>query len=222
LRIAVDQVNFMKNRTGRTCLLLFVGGIFALVTPFNFAENKPPTSQPSADPLPVLATSPEKGTKATVVPIPVRPFMPPAVTAHNPRLLPGDAQHPLKAGRSNDLPAVADRTLQDLPAVPQLPVGPPVRIGSVNSADIPVATIAAHPDTARTTLQTDPTQNIAVAAALLVTPPPRIVPAPFLLLTIPDPSHQAGDIPESRLDQKSIPEVDLDRPALPPLAVDAK
>ena len=153
----------------KRCLSLTVTAALAaiaLLAPMDRAGNNVPASQPSADPLPALATSPERGTSSTAVPIPYRPYMPPAIASHDPRTLPHrDGQHPLKPGRSIDFPSLPQTSLENLPASAHLAVGPAVHLASVSSADIPVDSIAAHPDTARTTLQTDPTQKAAALAA---------------------------------------------------------
>ena len=176
------------------------------------APSAAPTTRPVlVNLLPPMVISPRPSPKATVAPVPYRSYMPPATVAHDPRILPADGLRPVHAQPALDVPPLAQGGLM-LPAEAELPVGPPVRLAVVDSASMPVATIAAKPDLGTAKLTTDPTEGRAPAGALSHTPPPRTNVPPALLLPIPDPSHQAGFIAPNRPATEGAPAADIDRP----------
>ena len=181
-----------------------------------------PATQPAtADLLPPLATSPLPSAKATVVPVPYRPIMPPAMVSHAPRLLALDAPHPLRATPAIDVPPLAAST-SALPAAAKLPAGPPIRSSSADVSAVPVGTIAEKPDTGRSTLRTDPSAGMVQSGALIVSPPSRTTSAAAQLLAIPDPSHQPGFIPTPAPASEDPPAASIDRPGPTTLLVTGK
>ena len=168
-----------------------------------------PTTQPAN--LPPSSTSPQPAPKATLVPVPYRPWLPAARTPREPRIVPSDGQHALRTRRALDLPPVAELTA-DLPAPPQLEVGPPIQIRLLDLSPIPVATLASKADAGTPTLGTDPTLDLAPAGALVVSPPPRTIAPQALLLPIPDPSHQQGAIAVAASAGDEAPVANVDRP----------
>jgi hypothetical protein len=178
-----------------------------------FSATPPPTTLPSAavNLLPPLITSPKDSSKPTAVAVPYRPYLPPATVGHEPRALASDGLRKVHADRALDVPPLAEAG-GSVPQEPTLAVGAPIHIDFVDPAAPPVATIAAKPDTAQTTLQTDPTAGMAPAGALLVFPPARTSPPPPLLLPIPNPTHQIGSIPANRPAVEDPPVAHIDPP----------
>jgi hypothetical protein len=193
-----------KNRilaTSTLAALLFIGGGIAAA----------PATRPAQRVDLPSAASPATSAKSTIVPIPYRPWLPPARTPGLPRVAPSDGQHALRPRPALDIPPLAESS-GDLPSEPQLQVVPPVRIAARDPADLPVATIAAKADGGNPTLATDPTLDLAPPGALVLSPPPRMTqPAP-LLLPIPDPSHQSGAVPASQPATENAPLTTFDPP----------
>jgi hypothetical protein len=180
--------------------ILLTGGIAMAAAPATQPANLPPS-----------VTSPIPAAKSTLVPAPYRPWLPPARLSREPRIAPSDRQHALHPRRALDLPPLAESPAA-LPAAPQLEVGPPIHIVSVDPSALPVATIAAKADAGTPVLATDPTLDLAPSGALTVSPPPRQLSPAALVLPIPDPAHQAGAIPLAPPEQEAAPVTTLDRP----------
>ncbi|HWE95356.1 MAG TPA: hypothetical protein VG269_15420 [Tepidisphaeraceae bacterium] len=198
-----------------TCGALCVTAL--LSTRRAFTAPAAATAAPPAAPdpvLPPLATAPQPS-RASAVPVPYRPWLDPARSNGEPRVLPMDGVHPLRPRPALDVPPVAPSSA-GLPASVLLPAAPPVRIATPSSGDAPVGVVA-KPDTGRPTLVTDDTLDLAPPGALELTPPPRSVSAPFLLLAIPDPTRQAGAVPAPRTTKEDAPVPSFDRPTKPGL-----
>lgn len=180
--------------------LLLVGGMAAA-----------PATQPALRVNLPPAAAPAPASKSTIVPVPYRPWLPPARTPAAPRLAKSDGQHALRPRPALDVPPLAEAP-GELPSAPELPVGPPIHLPSRDPAELPVATIAARADGGNPTLATDPTLDLALPGALLFSPPPRVAQPPTLLLPIPDPSHQSGAIPANQPATEDAPLTTLDPP----------
>ncbi|HWE04606.1 MAG TPA: hypothetical protein VG326_19530 [Tepidisphaeraceae bacterium] len=188
--------------------------IFCAIAGIN-ADPQAATPSQSAI-LPPLATAPLPSTRPTVVAVPFRPWMAPARSDREPRMLPGDKRHALHIRPAVDLPPVAEAS-GELPAEVTMAVEPAIRFISPDPASPPVASIAAHEDSGKPTAQTDPTLNLAPPGALMMTPPPRTASAPLLLLAIPDPSKAPGEIKTPPPQQEDAPASSFDPPAAPTL-----
>ncbi|MDB5334332.1 MAG: hypothetical protein JWP03_5483 [Phycisphaerales bacterium] len=200
---------------GALCVTAFLSTRRAFTAP-TVAVAAPPSAQAAPDTvLPPMATAPQPSPRASAVPVPYRPWLDPARSNAEPRMLPKDGLHPLRARAALDVPPVAQSSA-GLPASVLLPAAPPVRIATPSSGDAPVSVVA-KPDTGRPTLVTDDTLDLAPPGALELTPPPRSASAPFLLLAIPDPTRQAGAVPAPRTTKEDAPVPSFDRPTRPTL-----
>jgi len=139
-----------------------------------------------------FAESPQSSPTA-IVPAPFRTWLPAPVTSDQPRRLPGDQVRPLRAGPALDVPPVADAAvLLAPPARVRLPGVLPPAIASPDPAHVPVDSIAVRATLGDRADVEDPTAQEAARSVTAATPPLRQTPAPFLKLSIPDPSPLAG------------------------------
>jgi hypothetical protein len=204
----------------KTCRLVRLAAAFGAIFLVADAICADPPAAPISPPaiLPPLTTAPLPTTRPTIVAVPYRPWLPPAHSEREPRMLPGDKLHALHARPAIDLPPVAEASA-DLPAETKIAVEPAIRLVSPDPAAPPVATIAAHEDSGKPTVETDPTVNLSPPGALTATPPPRRASAPLLLLAIPDPSKLPGEIATPAPQREDAPASSFDVPASPKIAV---
>ncbi|MDB5354260.1 MAG: hypothetical protein JWN24_713 [Phycisphaerales bacterium] len=174
-----------------------------------------PARQVADDVLPPMANEPQPAARGTVVPVPYRPVLDPARANVEPRLLSKDGIHPLRSRPATDIPPVA-QTSASLPTPINLPAAPRMRWASPDPADVSAIAGPATPDAGRPSASTDDTLTLAPPGALEMTPPPRQVPAPFLLLALPDP-RAGGEIPTPAPAREDPPVPSFDRPAKPTL-----
>jgi hypothetical protein len=129
-----------------------------------------------------------------IVPAPFRTWLPAPVTGSQPRPLPGDQARPRRAGPAVDVPPVADAgMLLPPPTRVRLPAVLPMAVASPDPAHVALDSVAVRATASdRADLSEDPTAHEARRSVTAATPPLRQTPAPFLKLSIPDPSPLAG------------------------------
>ena len=177
------------------------------------ATQAAPAQQAADGVLPPMANEPQPAARGTVVPVPYRPVLDPARANVEPRLLPKDRDHALRSRPAIDIPPVA-RAAANLPTPVNLPAAPRVRWISPDPADVSAIAGAEAPDAGRPGAFTDDTLALAPPDALEMTPAPRQVPAPFLLLALPDP-RPGGEIPTPAPAKEDPPVPTFDRPPKP-------
>ena len=199
---------------GAVCAVGVLSARHAWTAPASATPAAP--ARPAADGvLPPMANEPQPAARGTVVPVPYRPVLDPARANVEPRVLPKDRIHPLRSRPATDIPPVA-RVPAGLPTPINLPAIPRVRWISSDPADVTSVAGPATPDAGRPSAFADDTLTLAPPGALEMTPPPRQVPAPFLLLTLPDP-RPGGEIPTTAPMREDSPVPSFDRPAKPTL-----
>jgi hypothetical protein len=151
------------------------------------------------------------GTAGILVPMPYRTWLPRAEAVARP--LPGDTSlRALRARPALDVPPLADAAL----AAPRLPpvrlaAAPAFAVASPDPAQVPVNSIARAAPTDLPDLTTDPAPDESRRAAVRKMPALRQTPAPFVRISLPDPSPQ-GDAPAP----KNAPADDADAPVAAP------
>jgi hypothetical protein len=211
----------VTNKAGRilqaaACSAVCVAGVMSARHAWTAPESSTPTARHVADDvLPPMANEPQTSAGGVIVPVSYRTWLDPARINAEPRLLPKDGIHPLRPRPAIDLPPVA-QAAAGLPTHINLPAAPRVRWISPDPADVTSALTTAS-DAGRANVLTDDTLNLAPPGALQLTPPPRKVPAPFLLLALPDPTRQGGEIHSTMPIKEDPPVPSFDRPAKPTL-----
>jgi hypothetical protein len=155
---------------------------------------------PALQPVPLPAASlaaPPAPNPVTIFPVPIRPWIPPAETPDQPRLLAGDHRIANSApAPSGEIPLFAPLISQPDRVI--LPAGPLARADSRDPASL-AAWVAINPVTEtrgqppkwdRPLITTDPTAEISSMDAAAPTTGLRETPPPFLRLNIPDPFEQ--------------------------------
>lgn len=136
-------------------------------------------------PLPPFVTAPLQPRFATLVPAPIRPWLPPVEAPAGSHLLASERNHPPRLRSPVDVPELAGQS-DAAPARQALPVRALVRAATPDLADLPIL-----PVEGRTPGRTDPAsasqQDTPRQPALSATPHLREGPTPFVRLTIPDP-----------------------------------
>lgn len=174
---------------------------------------------PALQPLPMPAASlaaPPPPNPVTIFPVPLRPWLPPAETPDQPRVLAGDRRIANSApAPSGEIPLLAP--LVSRPERVVLPAGPLARADSRDPARA-AAWVAINPATDprgqppkwdRPVITTDPTAGKPDVSAASPTAGLRETPPPFLRLNIPDPFEQIS------MAELRDPPADKDAPVAP-------
>lgn len=174
---------------------------------------------PALQSLPLPATSlaaPPAPNPLTIFPVPIRPWLPPAETPDQPRILAGDRRIANSApAPSGEIPLLAPPVSPPDRIV--LPVAPLARADSRDPARL-AAWVAVNPATEtrgqppkwdRPLITTDPTAAKSDASAAIPTTGLRETPPPFLRLNIPDPFEQIS------MAELRNPPADTDAPVAP-------
>ena len=197
----------MKRAAGWRIVLL--AACAAVAVACRRTSTAPETARTPADELreqlnPVHQSSAPRATKfiappppnpATVFPVPIRPFLPPAITSDQQRILSGDQRIATSAPvASSEIPPLA----MTLPDPIRLSAAPLAQATAPDPAKLTVwITSSAAPDARglppkwdRPQLTTDPTGEVSRAIAFAPPGGLREMPVPFLRIAIPDPFEQ--------------------------------
>ena len=149
----------------------------------------------SPAPGPISFTAPPPPNPATVFPVPIRPFLPPAITSDQPRLLSGDQRVATSAPiAASEIPPLAVTP----PEPVRLPAAPLARAAAPDPAQFTVwITTSPAPEARglppkwdRPQLTTDPTEEKSRTIAFAPPGGLRESAVPFLRITITDPFEQ--------------------------------
>lgn len=127
-----------------------------------------------------------------ILPMPYRTWLPAAESPVAPRAVPGEAGRPLRAAPATDVPPLADAGILPPPTPVRLAAVVPAAVASPDPGQVPVNSIASRGPPGQGELADDPTAHESNRSVIAATPPLRQTPAPFLKLSIPDPSPVAG------------------------------
>ena len=182
---------------------------------------RPAGGQYEFAPLGPLAAGPQPSGSSTLIPAPLRPWLPPARVRDKPRPISSRGHRPIRQRPAVDLPAPASGSTTSPPPRP-LPAAP-LAAASARPPRLAALPIATRADPARLGPPGDPTRDLSRRVALLTVPDLRQEPVPFLLLTIPDPFAAARTVQLGATPPDDEPPVaGLDLPKAPTLPVTGK
>lgn len=157
-------------------------------------------ARPDLMQVPPATAAPVASASAGLLPMPHRPYLPPAVVTREPAP-PSTRLYALRPRPALDVPPLPTVPVA-LPAPPALPDFPLARVVSPDPAQVPPASVGAQSTPDRPDVIDDPTVNRVAPPALTTTAPPRDAPAPSVAAAAPDAQRPRDAVapPDDRLE----------------------